>query len=137
VVIARPEAVLKDEGRDPERVEPLGDLSSFVVAGHDHVAAARAHDDPGSVGLSRGRAVDRDLRLVQRFAAQCPRRAIRPQKVGLAISVGRVHGADLVVGVTRRRGELRRGWNRRESENREEEERAGGQRLPFFISESR
>ena len=53
MMIARAESVLEDERRDPQRVEPLGDLLPFVVDRQHPVAAPRADDDGRTRGCSR------------------------------------------------------------------------------------
>ena len=49
MMIARAEPVLEYECRDPERVEPLGDLFTLVLDGQHAVAASRT-DDSGRAG---------------------------------------------------------------------------------------
>ena len=81
VLVARPQTVLEHEGRDAQRVEPLGDGPPLII-GEVLVAAAGADDDGRARGLLLRRQVRRERRDVFRLVPDRARRAAGPQDEG-------------------------------------------------------
>jgi hypothetical protein len=80
VAIARAKPVLKHERRHSQRVEPLGDLPAFMIAGQHSVTAAGTDNNRGARGRSRLREPDRQGRnIVLRIIALGPGRSSRPE----------------------------------------------------------
>ena len=80
MMIARAEPILENERRDPQPVEPLGDLLPFVLDGQHPVAAARADHHGRARRQLRARQPDRDRRHVLiRIGPLGPGRTAGPQ----------------------------------------------------------
>ena len=80
MMIARAQPIFQNERRDPQAVEPLGDLLALVLDGQHPVAAARADDHGRARRQLRARQPNGDRGDVQlRIRPLCAWRTARPQ----------------------------------------------------------